>query len=124
MTKDIERTINNVINIPRDLRGRGNCSLCSLLYGSNYFFNHYVVTEIAIRDSLCKNPEIVNDWLDYSGDKRVNSGWFFRRSDTRDGYQIGYYPCGSVIDYPDGITACAAFIKHEIEDIRMADEGN
>ena len=113
---NIDRTVSDVINLPRNFYGR-NASIYSLLLESGYFAVHDQVTEGAIHDALRGHPEVVGDWMNFSEAKRANSGWFLRRGGAN-GYQVGHYPDHEPVDYSDELGACAAFIKREIEDIR------
>jgi len=112
----IDSTISNVINLPRNFRGRGDVSIYALLQESGYFAVHEEVTESAIHDALRRHAEFVRDWLDFSEAKRTSSGWFLRR--TTSGCQVGHYPDHEPVGYSDELAACAAYIKREIEDIR------
>lgn len=112
----IESTLNDVIQLPRNFYDRGDASIHSLLRKSGYFAVHEAVTEGAIYDALHEHPELVSDWINLSDAKRASSGWFLRQGAR--GYQVGHYPDHEAVEYSDRLTACAAFIKREIEDIR------
>lgn len=115
----IDDTLASVIHLPRNLN-RGDVSAYSLLRDSGYFATHAQVTESEIHRILVRHPECVKEWLSYSEDKRAGAGWFFQRGPST--FRVGYVPVGSSsrsqVDYSDEMTACAAFIKHEAEDIR------
>lgn len=115
----IDDTIADLIHLPRNFN-RGDVSVYSLLRDSGYFATHEQVTESEIHRVLVRHPECVNEWLSYSEDRRTGAGWFIQRSAK--GFHVGYYPAGSSshspVDYSDETVACAAFIKHEAEDIR------
>jgi hypothetical protein len=59
--------------------------------------------------------------MSFSARKRASAGWFFRKGPK--GYEVGYFPLTSTVhqpvDFADGVAACAAFIKREVEDIRL-----
>jgi hypothetical protein len=96
-------------------------SIYSLLKGTGYFELHHQVNEAIILDSLLANPECIQQWLAWSSDKRVDSGWYFKQRD--DGkFEVGHQGQGDsgVAEYTDIAKACAAFIKQEIEMIRKA----
>ncbi len=112
----IESTLNDLIQLPRNFSVCRDASIHSLLQESGYFAVHKAVTEDAIHDALREHPELVSDWIDFSDSKRASSGWFLRRGAT--GYQVGHYSDHEPVEYLDELTACAAFIKREIEDIR------
>lgn len=117
----ISETIANIIYLPRNFDSIGNVSVYSLLQNSGYFEMYDLVTEDAIREMLLTQPERMDEWMLFSEGKRVSSGWFIKKGAK--GYQIGYFPANNICDQPinylDKAAACAAFIKREIEDIRI-----
>ncbi len=95
--------------------------MAELLVESGYCEIPDQVAEAAIASALTENPNIVDDWLAYSEDKRVTSGWFFKIE------RPGQFVVGSEderssgmrsTEYSDRIEACAKFIKEEVESIR------
>lgn len=116
----ISETITNIIRLPWNFNNLGNISVYYLLQNSGYFEVYDQITEDAIREMLLSQTEHMNEWLLFSESKRVNSGWFLKKD--ANGYQVGYFPAKNIgdqpINYLDKATACAAFIKREIEDIR------
>ena len=90
----------------------------SLLKESGYFEMYDQVSEADIVEELKKHPELIDDWLMLSEDKRT-SGWCFTQENQK--YSVGYYPRTPnfrLTTYPKAKEACAAFIKLEIEAIR------
>jgi hypothetical protein len=118
----IDQTISHLIHLPRNFNNPGNASVYSLLRDSGYFAVHDQVTEDALHQALLRHPECVDEWMSFSEEKRASAGWFFRKGPK--GYEVGYFPVTSSghqpVDYADGVAACAAFIKREVEDIRTA----
>lgn len=110
-------TVGRIIRLPKELSVRRDASVLSLLQDSGYLVVHEFVTEGVIREALALNRALAKDWLEFSESKRVTSGWFLRKCGVGH-YQVGYHPDHAPVDYSDEIAACAAFIKHEIEDIR------
>jgi hypothetical protein len=93
----------------------------SLLKESGYFEMHDQIGEIELYEALNKHLECVDQWLTLSESKRVSSGWYFE-DNTNGTYSVGYYPQQKNLtpaEYFDKVKACAAFIKREIEDIRV-----
>ena len=41
---------------------------------------------------LMVHPELIDSWLQWSGNKRVTSGWYFSRQ--ADAFVVGFYPNG------------------------------
>jgi hypothetical protein len=117
MHMNIDSIVNDVINLPQNFYGRGNASIYTLLQESGYFEFHDQLTEEAIHNALRNQPELAGDWLGFSEAKRTSSGWFLRRGGAK-GYEVGHYPDHEPVDYSDELSACAAFIKREVEEIR------
>jgi hypothetical protein len=113
--------ISDIILIPRRFNDLGNVSVYSLLKKSGYFEAHDQISEDAIHQAILDHPECLDDWVQYSEDKRT-TGWYIQN--RQDGtYAIGYIPPTgkenlTPINYRDKTSACAAFIKREIESIR------
>lgn len=90
--------------------------MITLLHEAGYFDHHTQVSVAAVRAHLAKVPELVNDWINYSADKRASSGWYLNENGT-----VGYYPDGPESRYNDIATACAEFIVRELADIHRHD---
>jgi hypothetical protein len=102
------------------LFARGNVSINVLLKETGYFEVHSQINEANISNELKKHPEYINHWLNWSNNKRTNSGWFFKQENNGK-YVVGYSPEKPDLnhfEYSDLPEACAAFIKLEIEEIR------
>jgi hypothetical protein len=114
-------TVIDLIHIPRKFEDFGNVSMYSLLRDSGYFEAHNQISESTIREALRAHPDMVDEWIRFSEDKRTNAGWYFRPTDR--GYQVGYFSraqsCIKSTEYRDRTEACAVFIKNEIEEIRI-----
>ena len=123
MQESIEanKTCEAVARMPSTLVVRGDVSPYDLLAHSGYFDRHAEITPDLLRAVLSRDPMLVNDWLEYSENKRTSSGWYFRRAAT--GFDVGFLgKDGRKVDertYVDVIEACAAFIKKEIEEMRQ-----
>jgi len=110
-----------IVTIPRKFH-TGDMSVFALLEATGYFELHDQVSESDIRVALLRDPESVQEWMQYCSDKRTSSGWFIRLNDE-ELYEVGYFDIKADYDtnrvqYENAIDACAAFIKHEIESIR------
>jgi hypothetical protein len=118
-TKALHDLSVRIINIPKKFK-TANASIHSLLKYSGYFETHDLVTAEAIREALLEHPDYVDDWIQYSEDKRCSSGWFFRQKGP--GYEVGFFSSKDGYSqstmYSDRLEACAAFIKKEMEEIR------
>ncbi len=114
--------IKDIIFLPKKFYDEGNTSIYSLLKGSGYFELYERVSESGILEVLTQYPECVNQWLDWSENKRTNSGWYFKQ-DERGKYIVGFFPVIDglkQIEYSDSKEACADFIIKEIEEIRKS----
>ena len=112
--------IDKIINLPIDFLNSANISVYDLLEATGYFANHRQISNDDILAGLSKHPHAVNEWLELSSNKRVDSGWYFEKKDSV--YIVGYYDINSnkLETYNNPNEACAAFIKYEIEDVRRS----
>jgi hypothetical protein len=114
--------ITSVIQIPREHHSLGNVSMCALLANSGYLDSPEEVTEADIYEALLGHPECIREWKQLSEDKRT-TGWYLKDS-SNGSYGIGYIPVDGEaniepLEYPDEACACAAFVKRELENIRI-----
>lgn len=109
--------IKKICNLPRDFYSTDTKSIIQLLEESGYYKNPDCLNKEGIIKYLNSHPEILNDWENYSSNKRTSEGWFFK-SDN-DESVIGYYKNGehNVKKYDSKILACAEFIIKEIQTI-------
>ena len=117
----MDKTIEKIVNIPRDFHRRKTISPITLLDESGYLKFHDGIREEAIIEVLKKHPHLIKDWLQWSDDKRYSPTWFFTRGD--DGWCfVGHFPESrefEEINTKDEFYACAAFIKRDLERIRI-----
>ena len=114
--------IRNIIFLPKQFYDENNISIYSLLKRSGYFDYYNQISEANIFDELTKYPECIDLWLNWSENKRSNSGWYLKENENGK-YIVGYFPAKenlNAIEYVDRTEACAVFIKREIEDIRKS----
>jgi hypothetical protein len=113
-----ERILQSIIKLPVTFGLMADKSPFTILSDLGYAKIHDSVSEIDIYSVLTKEPNYLEDWLSFSADKRT-VGWYIYRSES-DFYVGRLDNTGSKADekcYDDGLKACAAFIKHEIDDI-------
>lgn len=118
---DSDLMINEIISFPGEFRRLGNISINSFLKNIGYFKNYDQVQEENLTNALTDNPKYIDKWLGWSEDKRVSSGWYFEQKENGV-YVVGYYPKNEMfpeIEFYDITNACAAFIKREIENVRI-----
>jgi hypothetical protein len=96
----------------------------ALLKETGYFELHDQVSVSDIRDALARDPACVQEWMQYVDDLRCPSSWYFDFDDDDNQYEVGFFDIkadpnrSNRVQYDNAIDACAAFVKHEIEDIR------
>lgn len=113
--------IEDILLIPTKLYADKNSSVYSLLKKSGYFDLYHEIGESDILKAIFECPECIEGWLLLSVNKRTTSGWYFKENEVGR-YEVGYLPVkgtSKLTEYADIKEACAAFIKCEIEDIRV-----
>jgi hypothetical protein len=119
---DTNDTVFKVICLARDFAASTKDSFFTMLKNTGYFEKYAEVTEEVIFQALLKNPGFIEDWLSFSENKRVESGAYFFLSSS------GKYVAGVINsdgsdkkkECLDGSSACAIFIKREIESVRLS----
>jgi hypothetical protein len=123
MNADKGDVVVQIIALPRRFHSLGNVSMFTLLEATGYLELHDQISEDDIRAGLVLCPECVQEWIQYSADKRTSSGWYVTKNEE------GCYETAFIADtgtltnrvqYDNAIDACAVFIKHELDDIRVA----
>jgi rRNA pseudouridine-1189 N-methylase Emg1 (Nep1/Mra1 family) len=113
--------VNALIHLPRNFNNFDTVSFYNLLKDTGYFDMHKQVCEENLQDALLRDQECINEWLTYSEDKRSSSGWYFKQENANV-FIVGFINSkgdkSKQVKYADRIKACAAFIKHEIEEMR------
>ncbi len=121
MNTNTAEMVAQIITLPRRFHSLGNVSVFSLLQATGYFGLHDQISEDDIREALHRCPECIQEWVQYSEDKRTSSGWYIMENDEGC-YEVGYVSEGGDLQerlvYDNQIDACAAFVKREIENIR------
>lgn len=117
---DATKSIATLIDLPRELRIRGDVSMFFLLKEAGYFDAYDSISEEGIQAQLQGRADSIREWLMYSDNKRTDRGWYFQQQDGA-GYIVGYFPSGveQPRQYSSGADACAFFIKRELEEIRQ-----
>jgi hypothetical protein len=117
---DKNQIIKEIISLPRNFYQRGDVSMYGLLEESGYFKTYDQIQPSDIEKVLQTHQEDILEWVNWSENKRAQSGWFFKMTEAGK-YKIAYASENKgtqVNEYADMIQACAVFIKMEIEDIR------
>jgi hypothetical protein len=115
-----ENLIRNIVTLPTTFKTVGKSTI-TLLKESGYHEKFDSIDEGDIADILREYPSAIEDWMIWSKDKRTSSGWYFNKESEND-FVVGFYPHGlkgDLLHFSDKISGCAAFIKREIESIRL-----
>lgn len=67
-------------------------------------------------DALRSNPDLVEEWLSYSADRRASQSYYFRKNEGT--YDVGYVSHSEAVKigtYECPFFACALFMKLEFE---------
>jgi len=117
------KIVTEIVTIPRKMHSEDK-SPFALLKETGYFELHDQISVDDICDALVRDPKCVQEWLQYVDDQRCSSSWYFVLND--DGlYEVGFFDSktnpahSNQVLYENAVNACAAFIKHEIEDMRV-----
>lgn len=107
-------------NLANDYHAQ-NMSPLALIAESGFRDHRSAIDVEKIKKHVAENPRLISDWMGYSENKRVSSGWYFS-ADSFDGpYVVGYFPAKDRSrkekKYSDGIEACAIYIMHELDAI-------
>jgi hypothetical protein len=105
-------------SLARDYQRRGNASPWQLLQESGYLEKRTAIDVATMRGYFLAHPEGVGEWLLYSDNKRVSSGWYFSEADSAAAYVVGYFPTDPKRPdrrFTEAAEACATFVKSELE---------
>jgi hypothetical protein len=122
MNFNMVKIATEIVTMPRRMHSEDK-SPFALLEATGYFELHDQVSVSDIREVVSHTSECVQEWMQYSEDQR-SSAWYFTLNDEGL-YETGHFDIRSVpndtnrVQYENAIDACAAFIKHEIESIRV-----
>ncbi len=117
----IDSAILNILKIPEKFYYYGENSIYTLLQETGYYNKYEQIDENNILSNLMIYPECISFWLRWSYNKRSDSGWYIKKIENEK-YCFEYFPIAAATEKKEYLnieTACAAFIKKEIEDIRM-----
>lgn len=121
MEKKIKDAIEKIVHLAYDYRKRGNISSLNLLKESGYLEFPDQIGEEEIAAILKLYPNLINEWLLWSENKRSTPTWFFTKDNDDGWYFVGHSPESKEfeeINTKDEFKACTAFIKREVERLR------
>jgi hypothetical protein len=107
--------VERVCHLPRDFRRVGAKSLVQLVVEIGLPADRECVTSSAVEFQLLTQPELVDDWLQYSAGQRSSPAWYF--CEDGEGYVVGYSPNGEEKRFTNRISACTQFVIHVIENV-------
>jgi len=125
-SQDLIKVVNKIITIPNDYHEL-NKSKYQLVVDSGYIDIYEQITNKIIAYALMQQPHRTKEWVQFSEDQRVSEGWFLREDNnvwnigefsTKDGYKESLTP------YANLISACADFIKLQVEYTRQLVEAD
>ena len=106
--------VEKICRLPMDFYG-GSKSMADLVSDSGIRKCPAALTSASIEAYLRSHPALVDQWLNWSANKRINSGWYFAR---RSGHLIvGFYPQGETLTFEDPVLACTEFVVREVSAI-------
>ena len=110
-----EIVIERLCSIPENFYG-GNKSPVQLVAESGLAQCESALSLEAVSTYLSRHPALVEQWLRWSEDKRVSSGWYFMRESNK--FVVGYFPKGETLSFAEALPACAEFVIREVQAIR------
>ena len=114
--------VERLCRLPTDFYS-GSKSMVQLVAESGINANPAALAVASISAYLTNHSELIEQWLQWSENKRVSSGWYFiRRSGN---YIVGFQPNGEVLNIAEPELACAEFVVREVKAImaiRRADK--
>ncbi len=112
---DCGTIVERVCRLPLDFRRVGTKSVIQLAEEIGLPAHRECITSSAVESHLLAQPELVDDWLLWSADRRCSPAWYFC-ADGKE-FVVGYCPNGEEKRFTDRIRACTQFVIHEIENI-------
>lgn len=104
--------VERVCRLPGEFYG-GTRSMSQLLEESGVTSCMALLTVSNIKGYFTAYPDLIEQWLLWSANKRVTSGWYFKRDGNN--FVVGFYPRGEVLTLGDAAVACAEFVVREVK---------
>jgi hypothetical protein len=112
-----------VCRLPVDFYEGGSKSMLQLVAESGIRANLTQLAVPRIMHYLEAHSELIEQWLRWSANKRVTSGWYF--TSQAGAFVVGFHPNGEVLNFADPALACAEFVVREVSALaRMLRPGN
>jgi hypothetical protein len=106
-----DEIIERICKLPVDFYG-GSKSMIQLVAESGISACLTLLTAANILGYIAAHPDLIEQWLRWSANKRVISGWYFTRQ--ADGFVVGFHPKGEVLALGEPALACAEFVVREV----------
>lgn len=108
--------VETACRLAHDFYRRRDVSVVGLLRESGHRDDLAELTVEEIADCLRANPEWQEAWMVYSGDQRVDRGWFVAEEDSG-GCVVGEFPGETRTHFDDCSLACAEFVRRQVQEI-------
>lgn len=109
--------VRSVCEIARDFKRPEGLSIRDLLLERSYRQIRATLDAASVEEILRSDPELIDDWLRFSADKRTKGGWAFSREG--DGWTVSqpFPETGPVVTrrHGDATAACADYIITELD---------
>ena len=99
----------------------GNQTPMEIMKESGYLKLFSLITIEHLSEYLASKPELVKDWINYSGDIRHSPAWAFGQ-DKNGKWIVSFCGSGNLTEefsYDNEYDACAKMIKMTFEEIRI-----
>jgi hypothetical protein len=107
----LDETVERVCRLAEDFY-RGRKSMVQLAVDSGVRACRGALATELLASYIAAHPDVVEDWLSWSANKRVTSGWYFKRDGNR--FVVGHHPDGDMFTFAEPSIACAEFVVREV----------
>ncbi len=112
-----DEVVKKICTLPVDFCA-GSKSMAELVRESGVRAHPEALTFTNIAAYIKRQPSLVDEWLDWSANKRIASGWYFAHEKGR--FVVGFYPNGESLTFDDPVSACAEFVVREVKGVASA----
>jgi hypothetical protein len=106
--------VSKVCELPLVAGAHANASMAALLDQLRRDAGRNYPTEAEVLAELQETPQLVQSWQQLSEDQRTSQGWYLRRTEGGDAWEVGFYPTSATTVYLSAEAAAAAFIVRYI----------
>lgn len=116
----INKILYKIVLIPNILTENREKSTFEILHDIQYFDYYKNISVSDIERVLKNDSQIVRNWIQFSEDKRVTAGWYFKKNNDNC-FIVGFHEknkgFSNTKKFHDPMRACAYFIKKELESL-------